>query len=77
MTRQRIRDLIRKRLGETTTAFWSDTELNNWINDAGHDIADKTKCVRQNGNITTVEDQSEYTVSTAFPLARPCATFKP
>jgi len=67
MTRLRIRDLIRKRLGETTSAFWTDTELNNWINDSGHDIADKVKCIKKNGVITTVESTSEYVLTDAFP----------
>ena len=67
MTRLRIRDLIRKRLGETTAAFWTDVELNDWINDSGHDIADKTKCIRTNGYITTVESTDEYTLTATFP----------
>lgn len=66
MTRGEIRTLARKRLGETTAAFWSDTELNDWIDDAGHDIAFKSKCIRTNGNITTVADTMEYTISDSF-----------
>ena len=67
MTRERIRDLVRKRLGETTASFWSTTELNNWINDAGHDVAYRSKCIKKNGNVTTTEDDSEYTISSSFP----------
>ena len=66
MTRLQIRDLIRKKLGETTAAFWTDTELNTWINDAGHDIAFKTKCQRTNGTFTTVEGTAEYTATSQF-----------
>lgn len=66
MTRKRIRDLIRKRLGETTEAFWTDVELNDWINDAGRDIAKKTKCIKASGYITTAEDIMEYILSTYF-----------
>lgn len=66
MTRKEIRDLTRKLLGETTASFWTDTELNTWINDAGTDIAYLTKCLKDNGYITTVEDTNEYTISSNF-----------
>ncbi len=67
MNRGKIRDLVRKKLGETTAAFWVDSELNDWINEAGHDIAFETKSIRDNGYITSVEDQSEYALSSSFP----------
>lgn len=67
MTRGEIRNLARKRLGETTSAFWSDTELNDWIDEAGHACAKLSKSIRTSGKMTTVEDQAEYTVSTHFP----------
>ena len=67
MTRAQIRDLSRKRLGETTSAFWSDAELNQWINDSGHDIAFRTKCLRTNGLFTPVADQGAYTLTSHFP----------
>ncbi len=67
MTREEIRDLCRKRLGETTSAFWSDAELNTWINNAGHDIAFRTKCLRTNGTFTSVADTASYNLTTQFP----------
>jgi hypothetical protein len=67
MTRLEIRTLIRKKLGETTGAFWSDTELNTWINFACKDAAFKTKCLRTNGLLNTITDTQEYVLSTAFP----------
>lgn len=67
MTRLQLRNIIRKRLGESTASFWSDAELNQWINNGGHNIADKTKYVKQKGFMNTVEDQGEYTVSSTFP----------
>ena len=33
MIRGAMRDLIRKRLGETTASFWSEEELNEWIDE--------------------------------------------
>jgi len=67
MDRGTIRDLSRKNLGETTAAFWSDTELNGYINIAGHDIAEKVKCIRTNGYLTVIAETPEYTISTSFP----------
>ena len=66
MTRLQLRNLIRYRLGELTASFWPDDTLNQWINNAGHDIADKTKYIKQDGYMDTVEDQGEYTVSDDF-----------
>ena len=67
MIRSEIRDLARKRLGETTSSFWTDAELNSWIDEAGDDLAFQTKSIKTNGLLTTVEDTQEYAVSTAFP----------
>lgn len=66
MTRLQLRGLIRKRLGETTAAFWTDPELNNWINDAGHEVAFDSKCIKVNDYMTTTSEQ-EYTLSDTFP----------
>lgn len=67
MTRAEIRNMARKRLGETIGAFWSDAELNSWINEAGEDCAFKTKSIRTNAYFTTVEDQQDYVLSTIAP----------
>jgi hypothetical protein len=67
MTRKQIRDLTRKRLGETTSAFWSDVELNDWINDGGRDVCYRTKCKRTDGYLTTSSGVGEYSLSTYFP----------
>lgn len=67
MTRTKIRDLVRKKLGETTAAFWTDAELNGWIDEAGHDLAFETKSIRSDGYINTVASTEEYSLSTNFP----------
>lgn len=67
MTRLQIRNMIRKRLGETTASFWSDSELNTWINDACRDIAFRTKCIRTNLYMNAVDETAEYGLSTIFP----------
>ena len=69
MTRLEIRTMARKRLGETTGAFWTDAELNTWINEAGEDCAFKSKSIRDNYYFNTVVDQLEYSLSTVLPLA--------
>lgn len=63
MTRQEIRDMARKRLGETTARFWSDVELNVWLDEGGHDIAFKTKSLRSNSTLTTTSGTGEYSLS--------------
>lgn len=65
MTRQEIRNLARKRLGETTTSFWTDAQLNTWINDGGYDLAFRTKSIRSNTTFNTTDGQIEYTISTS------------
>ena len=69
MTRLEIRTLIRKRLGETTAAFWSDAELNSWINDGCTDVAFRAKCLNGSSYITTVADTGEYTMSALISTA--------
>lgn len=75
MNRGEIRVLARKRLGETTAAFWTDAELNSWINLACNDIAFRVKCLKGDGYFSasaveenqTGEASNEYTLSTLFP----------
>lgn len=77
MTRQQIRDMARKALGETTSAFWTDAELNVYINVGCKDISWRTKCLRTNGTLgaiscatTTVSLKSnEYSITSYFPTA--------
>ena len=69
MTRKDIRDMARKRLGETTAAFWSDEELNGWINKGIKDIAFRSKTLKDNVVITATADTMEYTFSVFVPNA--------
>lgn len=66
MIRSAIRVFSRKRLGETTAAFWSDSELNGWINLACKDLSRRTKCLKTDDYLTTTESTGEYTLSTNF-----------
>ena len=67
MIRLQIRSLIRKRLGETTAAFWLDTELNTWIDDACTDIAFRTKCLKTDSFLTPSFNIGEYSLNSSFP----------
>jgi len=69
MTRKDIRDMARKRLGETTAAFWSDEELNSWINQGVKDIAYKSKSLKDDVLLTATADTMEYVFSTFVPNA--------
>ena len=66
MDREDIRNKIRKQLGETTASFWTDSEINLWINDSIRDIAWRTKCLRKNAYMTPVASQAEYALSSYF-----------
>jgi len=71
MTRSEIRTVARKRLGETTSAFWTDAELNTYINLGCKDVAWRTKCLRSNDTIavsscvanTVAAASTEFTIS--------------
>jgi len=69
MTRLQLRTLIRKELGETTSAFWTDSELNTWIDNACDDLAFRSKCIKNNGKMTTTASTAEYVLSVYFPKA--------
>lgn len=74
MTRTEIRALCRKTLGETTAAFWTDTEINTYITSACNDISFRTKCIKGNGYLSTTSCSqntaavvaNEYVLSTNF-----------
>lgn len=67
MTRKEIRDMVRKRLGETQGVFWSDTELNGWMQQAANEIAFKTKSIRASGVMTTTSGVMDYIATDHFP----------
>lgn len=69
MIRSEIRDMSRKLLGETTASFWSDTELNGWVDLACKDLSFRAKCIKDDGKMTTIAEQAEYALSTYFPTA--------
>lgn len=67
MTRAEIRSRARKKLGETTGVFWTDVEINGWMEDAQKDIVWRAKLKKTQGTFTTLTDTARYTVSTILP----------
>jgi len=66
MTRKEIRTMVRSKIGEPIAKYFQNLELDAWINDSGRDIAFRTKCLKDTDLMTTVENQAEYTISTAI-----------
>lgn len=67
MTRSEIRTRARKKLGEVTGVFWTDPEINGWMEDAQKDIVWRAKLKRTQGTFTTITDTARYTVSSVLP----------
>jgi len=51
---------VRYLLNETTASFWTDTEIQGWIQQAALDISCKTLCTTAEGTITLVQGQLKY-----------------
>ena len=54
MTLLELRTLCRKKLGDANAAFWTNDELNTYINDGARDLSFRTKCLKDNGYLSTV-----------------------
>lgn len=54
-------------MGETTASFWTDSELNQWIDDQIIDLNFKTRSLRKNALATPTVDTSEYSLIALFP----------
>lgn len=56
-----LRTDVRSHLDEITARFWSDTELNRWINEACVDMARRTETLQNfNTNMKTYPGQAKY-----------------
>lgn len=67
MTRLQIKTTARKKLGEATSVFFEDTDLNQWITDAMIDIVWQTRCKRARSLVTPTADTLRYTLTTLLP----------
>jgi hypothetical protein len=48
-----VRDRVRDILNENTASFWTDTEINYWINDGIREIAELTGCIQHIDSLIT------------------------
>lgn len=71
MIRSAIRTLIRKRLADVTSTFWTDSEINTYINNGCSDVSFRTKCLKTNGYISAVSCTANTvgTVSNEYGLS--------
>lgn len=60
MNRGEMRTEVRYLLNESTAAFWTDTEIDNWLDQGQRDIAVKALCIESTGSITTAAGTREY-----------------
>ena len=64
MTLLQLRTLARKRLGDAGGAFWTDAEINTYINDGCRDVAYRTKSIKTNGYITPISCSASTSATT-------------
>jgi len=58
-----VRTDVRDHLDEATAAYWGNTELDRWINEATRDIARRAEVLQSVDNIDTVAGTQEYTMA--------------
>ena len=55
--------MARKKLGETTSVFWSEDDLNLWAENSQLDIVWKAKCKRDRTTVSASDDTVRYALS--------------
>jgi len=63
-----IRLRVRDQLNEDTASFYTDNQIDRWINDGERDIAIKGLCLESIQSLTTVASTRTVTVSCIKPL---------
>lgn len=66
MTLENIRDLTRVLLSETTASFYTNAEINNWINYGLDDFCNRTKILEDISTDSTVQYQADYDLPTDY-----------
>jgi hypothetical protein len=67
MTLKDIRDRVRRRLTETSSSgFFSDAMLNDFINDAQADFVEQVPCLESSAIVPVVAGTSEYALPSDF-----------
>lgn len=66
VTLSTARSEVRALLDEPSAQFWSDAQLNSWINQGAQDIARRAQALWMQANVTAVVDQQNYQLPTDF-----------
>ena len=66
MNRSSIRELTRTLLSEPTSAYWSDTELNNYIDYGLTDFCQQTDCLEDISTDSLVQYQADYALPSDY-----------
>ena len=67
-----IHAAVRSILQEPTAAFWTNEQIDNWINEAAMDISTKTGCYEQTHSFSTVANTLEYSEPTGCIKVHSC-----
>ena len=65
-TKAQVHTEVRALINEPTPAFWSNAEIDEWIDMAALDISVKTHCVETTGTVTLVASTLSYAEPTTF-----------
>lgn len=63
-----LRTSLRDRLNEPSARFWSNAQLNNWLNEGQKDIARRLEVIQTQSTINVVANQNDYTLN--LPIVR-------
>lgn len=66
-----MRTKVRRRLDESTARFWTDADLNEWINEGAREVARRAETLQATTNISSVADTQQYSLpSNVFRVHR-------
>jgi hypothetical protein len=65
-----MRDDVRGHIDEASASFWTDAQLNTWVNDALRDIARRTETLQTIGTVAVVAGTRSYTLNFSPNLFR-------
>lgn len=63
-TLSELRTMVRDRVDEPSAAFWTDPQLNRFINEGAREVARRGEVLQTRDEITTVSGVQEYTLPT-------------
>lgn len=63
LTLSELRTRVRDALDEDTARFWTDAQLNRWINDGAHDVARRSEVLQDTDDVTASSGTQEYTLT--------------